>query len=817
MTANLRTAPVAVNGDATLTDSQPLATQPTDEPSLPAAVGRFQIRSRLGEGAFGIVYLAHDPQLDRDVALKIAKPFAKDNRLGVERFLREATAAARLRHPYIVPVYDAGRDGDRYYIASAFIAGRTLEEAVAMNDLDYRRSTQIVLCLAEALRYAHGQGVVHRDVKPANVMLDEHGQPLLTDFGLAARPEHVEKLTQIGAVLGTPLYTAPEQATGLNPEPSPVADQYSLGVLLFELLTGRPPFAGTPDLLRFLHQDQPPPMPSQIKPDLPRDLEAICLRCLNKNPAERYADCRQLADALRRFLDGKPLTPREPGLGIRMLRWRPRRPRRAAALAAGLVAVVALIGVGFWWNQRTSAVETVFAVQAGGQNSNAVATSVATDSEGFLYVAGQFDGGIFFGPAHGKDGATRFIESTSGPAAFVAKYGPQGDVQWVEPFGGKGRDEASVIAVDQNNKIYVAGHFDGTLEIDTTDLKRTTLTCPGRGIFLLKMDTNGGVEWACQMAGDGFDFPTGLALDKEGNIHLCGQFRGVGNFNPRGAAVNMGVEGKDSAFAVKVNPKGELLWARYFGGDGSARAEGIAVNGEGDVYTTGHFSGTVDFKPMAGGQNLVAVGAQQIFMAKLTADGTFEWVHNLGGSPGNCMDIKVDAEGNLFVAGVFHGRVQFGSKSSPDQLVTSDYNLFVAKLKPDGQPLWARQYGPMESGSRGTLAVNSASEIYVAGCIWGTVNFKPAVAPTSLTSAGGADACLIKLDAAGFVVWAHRIGGTEEDCGTNVAVDGKGGVFFCGYFNGSATFGTTGEGLNLTSRGKRSMFLCRLIDRTRLP
>jgi tRNA A-37 threonylcarbamoyl transferase component Bud32 len=182
-------------------------------PGVPRQVGRFVVESFLGEGAFGEVYKARDPQLGRDVALKLAKADALTH-ARIERFLDEAKAAAKLRHPNIVPVFDAGKDQDRYYIASAYIAGRTLEADLEAARPTPARSAALVRKLAEALDYAHRQGIVHRDIKPANVMLDESGEPMLMDFGLARRLDEEQKRTQDGKVLGTPQYMSPEQARG---------------------------------------------------------------------------------------------------------------------------------------------------------------------------------------------------------------------------------------------------------------------------------------------------------------------------------------------------------------------------------------------------------------------------------------------------------------------------------------------------------------------------------------------------------------------------------------------------------------------------
>lgn len=191
-------------------------------------IGRFEVRERLDGGAFGVVYRAHDPQLDREVALKVPRPGTVDSPDLVERFLREAKAAAQLRHPNIVPIFDAGRDGDQSYIASAYIAGQSLDEAAGGVPADPKWAVKIARCLAAALDYAHGQGIIHRDIKPANVMLDSKDRPHVMDFGLARLESSVDKLTQDGTVMGTPAYMSPEQAAEHNHRVTAASDMTAL-------------------------------------------------------------------------------------------------------------------------------------------------------------------------------------------------------------------------------------------------------------------------------------------------------------------------------------------------------------------------------------------------------------------------------------------------------------------------------------------------------------------------------------------------------------------------------------------------------------
>ena len=336
---------------------------------VPSAIGRFQVLGVLGAGAFGTVYRAFDPQLDREVALKVPQAAALDSSLGVERFLREARTAAKLRHPNIVPIYEAGQAGDKLFIASAIIDGQSLDQMIDAGPLDFRRAAQIVRALAEALACAHESGIVHRDVKPANVMIDSKGLPLLMDFGLAHhRQQAAAKLTQQGTILGTPAYMAPEQAKGQTDDPLPASDQYSLGVVLYELLCGKRPFRGPFEVVLFNTIHTPPPLPRDLRPGIPAELEQICLRALSKRPPDRFPTCQIMADSLGRWLEGEKKGTEPPVRNVPSVFQKPEpkpsapsrptpaqkkaaleKPKSAAPVWIAIVLVLALAGAYFLW------------------------------------------------------------------------------------------------------------------------------------------------------------------------------------------------------------------------------------------------------------------------------------------------------------------------------------------------------------------------------------------------------------------------------------------------------------------------------------
>jgi hypothetical protein len=281
---------------------------------LPAQFGRYRLTKLLGKGGMGAVYHGHDPQLDRAVAVKIPLFAGGDAGETKERFFREARAAAAISHPNLCPVFDVGELGGVLYLTMAFIEGQPLTSLIrGGGTVPLRRAALLVRQLALALQEAHDHGIIHRDLKPANVMLNRKGQPVIMDFGLARRTLRPDdaRLTQSGAILGTPAYMPPEQVNGDLKAMGPGCDIYSLGVILYELITGRLPFGGPfGTLMASILHDEPPP-PSRFRPDLDCGLEAICLKALAKQPGDRHPSMKAFARALEGYLAGEPAAPPE--------------------------------------------------------------------------------------------------------------------------------------------------------------------------------------------------------------------------------------------------------------------------------------------------------------------------------------------------------------------------------------------------------------------------------------------------------------------------------------------------------------------------
>jgi eukaryotic-like serine/threonine-protein kinase len=313
-------------------------------PAPGTRLDQFELIESLGTGAFGQVFKAIDTELDRPVAVKVLRGGAGASRDDVDRFLREARSAARLRHPGIVAVHAAGQAPDGSpFLVEEFVSGTTLATRVKDGPLDPRQAAEIVARLAEALAYAHAHGVIHRDVKPSNVMLDADDRPHLMDFGLAKRETDEPPETVEGQVLGTPAYMSPEQARGESRRVDGRSDVYSLGVVLYELLTGERPFRGNRRMLLLQVLDDEPRPPRRLNDRVPRDLENIALQAMAKAPGRRYPTAADLADDLRRFLRGEAVRARPAGPVFRVWRWVRRNPVPASLLLA--VTVGAALGL----------------------------------------------------------------------------------------------------------------------------------------------------------------------------------------------------------------------------------------------------------------------------------------------------------------------------------------------------------------------------------------------------------------------------------------------------------------------------------------
>jgi eukaryotic-like serine/threonine-protein kinase len=348
-----REIPVGATGTSLPPSGPPPAGLPFDR------VGEYDILDKIGHGGMGLVLKARSRRLKRIVALKLIKVGQLAEEQEVARFMVEARAAAHLEHPNIVGVYDVGEHAGSPFFTMEYVEGQSLHKLISERPLQPQRAAVIIRKLALAVAYAHDSGILHRDLKPQNILLDKYEEPKITDFGLATNAQENSQLTATGTVLGTPSYMPPEQARGKHEEMGKWSDVYSLGATLYEALVGRPPFTAATlgETLQQVMTVDPVSLRS-LNPAIPRDIETICLKCLEKSPARRYQTAGELAEELQRFLDDRPILARPTSRSEKFVRWCRRNPVVAGAIAAvSMAAVFAIISLWVGLSQATAALK----------------------------------------------------------------------------------------------------------------------------------------------------------------------------------------------------------------------------------------------------------------------------------------------------------------------------------------------------------------------------------------------------------------------------------------------------------------------------
>ena len=431
--------------------------------------------------------------------------------------------------------------------------------------------------------------------------------------------------------------------------------------------------------------------------------------------------------------------------------------------------------------------------------------SVAVDGAGNVYTTGFFNGTADFDPNAGVSNLT----SAGSVDIFVSKLDARGNLLWAKGIGGISSDFGYGIAVDATGNVYTTGYFTGTVDFDPNAGVSNLTAVSGNDIFVSKLDATGNLVWAKAMGGISSDFGYGIAVDATGNVYATGNFNGTVDFDPNAGVLNLtSAAGSNDIFVSKLDATGNLVWAKAMGGTGADFGNGIALDATGNVYTTGYFNGTADFDPNAGVLNLTSAGSNDIFVSKLDATGNLVWAKGMGGTATDIGNgIAVDATGSVYTTGYFQGTADFDPNAAVLNLTSAgSLDVFVSKLDASGNLIWAKAIGDTANDIGFGINLDATGNVYTTGYFNGTVDFDPNAGVSNLTAVGSVDIFVYKLDSTGNFAWAKAMGGTGNDLGLGIAVNG-GNVHVIGYFNGTVDFDPNAAVSNLISAGGDDIFV----------
>ncbi len=407
-------------------------------------------------------------------------------------------------------------------------------------------------------------------------------------------------------------------------------------------------------------------------------------------------------------------------------------------------------------------------------------------------------------------------------AAAVLATAQMPKLTWAKSIGGSSYYRGASIKVDASGNVYTTGNFTGTADFDPgPGTFNLTAATAGGDIFISKLDASGNFVWAKSIGSIGNDVGSSILVDASGNVYITGYFAGfaggtaAADFDPGSGTFNLTSAGDADIFILKLNASGNFVWAKSMGGTSYDYASSIAVDASGNVYTTGAFEGTADFDPGTGINNLTSPGYGDIFISKLDASGNFVWAKSLEGSTlyDAGTSIVLDASGNVYTTGYFGGTIDFDPGTGTNNLTSASadlYDIFILKLNVSGNFVWAKSLGGTLPDNGFSIALDASGNVYTTGSYQGTADFDPGAATSNLTSAGGNDIFISKLDATGNFVWAKSLGGTTSDLARTLALDVSGNVYTTGNFTGTVDFDPGTGTSNLTSVGNDDIFISKL-------
>jgi hypothetical protein len=456
------------------------------------------------------------------------------------------------------------------------------------------------------------------------------------------------------------------------------------------------------------------------------------------------------------------------------------------------------------WNDGAS-----IAVSAFSGEGNEEPLSIAVDSNGNIYSTGIFTGTVDFDPGDGISNLTSAGESD----IFISKLDAYGNYLWAKRFGSATGDTGKSIAIDSSGNISVTGDFTGSVDFDPGIREAVRTSLGSYDFFVLKLDSSGNYLWVNSVGGLQDESGIFLAVDNDGSSLVTGIFGGTVDFDPGAGTLSLTSDGSLDIFVSKFDSAGNHLWSKRRGGNGLDIGDGIAVDGSGNVYTSGIFAGTVDFDPSDGVANLTSAGSNDMFISKFDASGNYLWAKRFGGSgsDGNT-PIAIDGNGNIYASGEFSGTVDFYPGDGVFNLTAvGSKDNFISKLDDSGNLIWAKRIGSLNASTTGArTSIDKNGNIYFTGDFSGTVDLDPGDGTANLTSALSNDIFISKLDSGGNFRWAKRIGGSGADRGQAIAVDINGNVYSAGYFSGTVDFDPGDGTANVRSAGGKDIFISKL-------
>ncbi len=433
--------------------------------------------------------------------------------------------------------------------------------------------------------------------------------------------------------------------------------------------------------------------------------------------------------------------------------------------------------------------------------------SITVDSVGNVYVTGNFSGTVDFDPGTG----TYNLTSAGISDVFVQKLDANGDLIWARAFGSPADDYAYSIAIDATGNAFVTGYFNATADFDPGPGIYNLTSTGGQDIFIQKLDVNGNFIWARSFGSIADDFGFSVAVDALGNVYTTGTFRDSADFDPGGGASIFTSAGNYDFFIQKLDINGNFIWATTIGGTNNDFGLSIEVDASGNVYTTGYFTGTADFDPGLGTYYLTASGPIEAFILKMDMNANLVWARSFGGLNATSRAITVAASGNVYTAGNFQGTVDFDPGPGTYNLTeVGSQDAFVQKLDANGNFVWAKAFGGTSPDVCFSVITDNAENVYTTGYYQETVDFDPGTGTYNLTSTGGADIFILKLDANGDYNWVEVIGGVSNDISNSIAIDTAGSLYTTGYYNGTTDFDPGVSTYNLTPIGSYDIFILKL-------